>query len=98
MEDLNALLQNPDQFSEEEICAKLSQRLELIYRQDIEAFYALLYRLDISEQKVAAAMREERPMSIIARLIYQRQTEKARLRKQFSRNNSTTGDDPDLKW
>jgi hypothetical protein len=98
MEDLHALLQHADHFSEEEICAKLSQRLEALFLQDGEAFYALLYRLDISERKVAAAMAETAPMALIARLIYQRQLEKARLRRQFGRNDSTAEDDPDLKW
>lgn len=98
MDALEELAANPEGYSEETICLLLSEGLDKLYREDSEAFFALMYRLDIAERSVEQALQSEAAMSVIARLVYQRQLEKARLRKQFRDRKGAEDPDPDLKW
>jgi len=89
-------LQLPDILSEEEILKRLAERIAAMTAKGPEAFFQLMYRLDISEQKLRHVMHEPDVDQKIARLIYDRQWEKIRSREYF--RNHARDTDPDLKW
>lgn len=82
--------------SKEVILQQLEARIsEMIVRQP-EQFFQLMYRLDISEQKVQQALFDpENGIRQIALLIYERQLQKIHLRAS---GKTTKSDDPDLEW
>jgi len=80
--------------------AKILEQLELLLsellQQKEQAFYQLMYRLDIPERKLMEALSDrEEGVRKVARIIYERQIEKAKSRKQNSEDKDA---DPDLKW
>ncbi len=87
----------PDTISEEEIIRLLADRLAVYLDKGPEAFFQLMYRLDISERKLNAILHGQDPAPAIARLIYERQTEKARSRA-FYKKDDKGADDPELSW
>lgn len=87
----------PEVFSEAEILARLEQRVVTILQRGPDAFFQLMYRLDIAEAKLNNAMYvSEQPAAAIARLIYDRQLRKIQTSRMFSR--PSTEEDEDLKW
>ena len=89
-------LQIPDTLSEEEILKKLADRVAQLTEKGAEAFFQLMYRLDISERKLTNVMHGPDVAAQIARLIYDRQWEKIRSRRHFREH--AKDEDPDLKW
>lgn len=102
MDELSLLLQKdlglvlPEVVSEAEIMRLLVEKVSDLLRQDAHRFYQLMYRLDIPEQKLNEALRdEERGVDRVAAMIYKRQLEKANSRRA-SRHHT---DEPDeLAW
>jgi hypothetical protein len=91
-------LQLPDTLTEEEILKLLAEKIVPIIQKGPDAFYQLMYRLDISEKKLMAILHETDVADKIAWLIYDRQLQKIRSRLEH-RNQQQQGDiDPDLKW
>lgn len=83
--------------SEAAILAALEARISNLLLQEPENFWQLLYRLDVSETKVRQAIAEgEQAPAKIARLVYQRQQEKATTRAQYRRPEGDA--DADLAW
>ena len=66
----------PDVLSEEEILRLLAERVARLTENGAEQFYQLMYRLDISEKKLAAVLGDDNVAARIARLIYDRQIQK----------------------
>ncbi|MBL7717230.1 MAG: hypothetical protein JNL72_00230 [Flavipsychrobacter sp.] len=89
-------LQLTGQVSEEVILAELERRVLAIADKNPEAFFQLMYRLDVPEQKVKAVLFEPDAAMQIARLIYRRQLQKIEARKAF--NNAAEDVEDDLKW
>lgn len=89
-------LQLPDLVSEEEILLQLEKKVLQLADSNPEAFFQLMYRLDIPEQKVKAVLFEEDAASQIARLIYKRQLQKIEARKLFRQHDEEI--DNELKW
>jgi hypothetical protein len=91
-------LQLPETLSEEAILKLLAEKIVPIIQKGPDAFYQLMYRLDISEKKLMAILHETDVAGKIAWLIYDRQLQKIRSRLAH-RNQQQQGDiDPDLKW
>lgn len=83
-----------DNLSYNEIHAQLSGRMNQLIRYDFEKLVSLLYRIDVSEQKLKSLLQqfpEEDAGNIIATLILERQEQKLKTRKQFSQRDN----DPD---
>jgi hypothetical protein len=81
--------------SKEKIIEVLSWRVEKLLAANPDQLFSMLYRLDISEAKIKAAMFNEDVFAKnIAVLIYERQLEKMISRKRFA------GEKPedDLAW
>lgn len=88
-----------DKLSYNEIHAQLSDRMNQLIRYDFEKLVSLLYRIDVSEQKLKSLLQQfpgEDAGNIIATLILERQEQKLKTRKQFSqRDNDFTEEE---KW
>jgi hypothetical protein len=91
-------LQLPDTLTEEEILKLLAEKIVPIIQKGPDAFYQLMYRLDISEKKLMAILHEKDVADKIARLIYDRQLQKIRSRQAHRNQQHNDITDPDLKW
>ena len=89
-------LQLPPVISEQTILEQLTARVIYFLERGPEAFFQLMYRLDISERKLNAVMNETDVAQQIARLIYDRQIQKIRSRHIYKSSN--TEEDPELQW
>ena len=86
----------PELVSEENILNALTDQIGILQAQGPEAFFRLMYRLDISEKKLMSVIQTKDVAEKIARLIYDRQLQKIRSRLLYKRND--TVEDSDLKW
>lgn len=77
-----------DNYSENDLEIKLSAYINEIIDKDFNKLINLLYRIDISEQKLKIALQnEDKTISsskTIAKLIIERQLQKLAFRKEFS--------------
>ena len=89
-------LRLPDMLSEEAILKLLADRIVTILERGPETFFQLMYRLDISEKKLNAVLRDDDVAAKIARLIYDRQVQK--IRSRLANRKTSESDDPELKW
>lgn len=93
-EDLQ--LQVPGMISEEMILAAIEQKLTALLAGDMPAFFQLMYRLDIDEKQLDAALQDgKHGISRMAKLIFDRQLHKAASRNRFRQPPAA---DEDLKW
>jgi hypothetical protein len=89
-------LQLPGFVSEETILEQLEKRIMAMADKDPEAFFQLMYRLDVSEQKVKSVLFEQDAGMQIAKLVYKRQLQKIEARNMF--RSAASDVDEDLKW
>lgn len=92
----NLGLQLPDTVSEQEIIALLADRIVAYLDKGAEAFFQLMYRLDIPERKMQEALDKEDTPVRLATLIYERQLQKMQSRSLYKKDN--TDIDPELSW
>lgn len=81
--------------SEQEIVEKLALQVGAIAEKGPDAFFQLMYRLDISEKQLNIAMIDREAALQIAKLIYSRQLQKVRSRAFYKRKNHEDGE---LRW
>lgn len=81
--------------SKEEILAALSARIDAMLRDDPMGFIQLMYRLDIPEAQLDAAMDAPDAGQLIAQLVWDRQVQKQMLRKATPPPEAA---DDDLLW
>ncbi len=86
----------PPTLSKEAIIAMLEERLIAYLEKGPEAFYQLMYRLDISERKLHQAQQSEEIAKHIATLIYDRQLQK--IESRHAHRKAAENTDPDLAW
>jgi hypothetical protein len=89
-------LQTQELISEEALLKLLAQKITEILAQGSDAFFQLMYRLDVSERKLNEVIGDEDAADKIARLVYDRQLAKIRSRHLNRQNKDNI--DPDLKW
>jgi hypothetical protein len=85
--------------SEEALLLWLTERIEQLIAHDFEGLLFLLYRIDVSEQKVRQTLADtngEGAALTIATLIVERQKQKLKLRRQMGKFPTST-DDPE-RW
>lgn len=88
-----------DTLSYTEIHAQLSYRMNQLIKSDFEKLVSLLYRIDVSEQKLKSLLQQfpgEDAGNIIATLILERQEQKLKTRKLFSQLDNDP--DEEEKW
>lgn len=89
----------PELISEETILAQLEIKVVQILERGPDAFFQLMYRLDISERKLQEAMYfSKTPAAAISRLIYVRQWQKMQSRIAHRNKGMQRDDDQDLAW
>lgn len=86
----------PDMIAPETIIEQLAIRVAQLIEKGPDSFFQMMYRLDISERKLAALRGMPDMASGIAKLIFERQLQKIKSRAHFS--NHQHDEDPDLKW
>lgn len=89
-------LQLPEKVSEAQIIDLLAQRIVRLIDKGPEAFFQMMYRLDIAENKLHAVLHNPDVAQDIARLIYNRQVQKIHTRAHY--RNAANNDDPELQW
>jgi hypothetical protein len=89
-------IQVPQKVSEEELLGLLAEKVAKVVQEGQDAFYSLMYRLDISERQLNRVAGTNDVAWKVARLIYERQLEKARSR--VVNRQQRQDDDPELKW
>jgi hypothetical protein len=89
-------IQIPDIVSEETILTQLTKRVIYYLEKGPDAFFQLMYRLDISEKKLNNVMNETDVAEKIARLIYERQLQK--IQSRLATKKEQVSDDPELQW
>jgi len=81
--------------SEQEIIEKLALQVAVIAEKGPDAFFQLMYRLDIPEKQLVKAMVDKEVAKEIAGLIYNRQLQKLRSRAYYKRKDDG---DNELRW
>jgi hypothetical protein len=77
----NALVQSPEWY------ARLKEAVNDLVLHDFKSLVQILYRLDVSEDKIRTALAENKgtdAADLIARLLLERQLQRLASRKQFS--------------
>lgn len=82
--------------SKEEILAALARRISEMLIQDPMGFIQLMYRLDIPEAQLNAALDADNSDTLIAKLVWDRQLQKSILRKRTPTKNNH--EDDKLMW
>ena len=101
-EDINKALQQDweidlaNAVTEEEVISLLAMRIGQIIERTPEAFFQLMYRLDISEQKLNNIMSGMISTEEIAKMVYNRQLERVKSRLKYKQDNQS--EDKDLQW
>jgi hypothetical protein len=89
-------MQAPQMLNEEAIVTLLTEKILAIIQQGPDAFYRLMYRIDIPEKRLVKVLGNDDTARQIAQLVYNRQLEKITSRHQ---HRQPPGDiDPDMKW
>lgn len=82
-------------YTEQQILEQLALKLASIVAQGPDAFFQLMYRLDISEKKLVDSMHDKDVALKIAKLVYDRQLQKQRSREYYKNRKD---EDTELKW
>lgn len=85
-----------DKLTKDEVIGLLAMRIGHIIERTPEAFFQLMYRLDISEQKLNKAMAGVIATEEIAEMVYNRQLQKAKSRLNYKKSQQKG--DKDLEW
>lgn len=89
----------PDHLTQDEIRNRLAGWINELIKHDFEKLVALLYRIDVHEQKLRTLLRqhpEEDAGRIIATLILERQEQKQKSRQLFSQRDDAVSEEE--KW
>ncbi len=81
--------------TKEEVLAALAARVRGMLQDDPVGFIQLMYRLDIPEAQLDAAMDGPATAEVVAELVWNRQMQKSILRKSTPKAQR---DDEDLTW
>lgn len=79
-------LEAPDFLTEEELLAALTEHVAYMMERQMEYLLSALYRMDVAEQRVNAALRPDAPVPPargIAQLIIDRQRERVRTKRTY---------------
>jgi len=81
--------------SEAEILSALSRKVAEMLQYNRDVFFQLMYKMDILEHKLRNALQQQDVAQSIARLIYERQSEKILSRRE---NRGHDPIDDELSW
>ena len=95
----NTTLAIPDHITYEQLESLLAARLETMINEDFQQFVLLLYKIDVSENKVRQILADDTTAAVykkIAALLIERQQQKIISRKTFTR--PANDDDGEERW
>ncbi|SFW39523.1 hypothetical protein [Chitinophaga sancti] len=95
----NTALAIPDHITYEQLESLLAARLETMINEDFQQFVLLLYKIDVSENKVRQILADDTTAAVykkIAALLIERQQQKIISRKTFTR--PANDDDGEERW
>ncbi len=90
----------PVNSTREQSAVLLAERINYLIINDFSMLVQILYRIDVSEQKIKSLLKENKGSDagkILASLIIERQTEKTRSRQQTGRDDKNTIDETE-RW
>lgn len=88
-----------EEINEEQMLNLLADRIAYMLEYQLEYLFSMMYRMDVSEKKVSAALHPlaEEPANVgLARLVIERQ--KMRLFTKEHYKQADLGDEEDLRW
>lgn len=97
-QDFELVVDDQEQITEEQLLMALHQQVAYMLENRAEFLFSLLYRLDVSERKVDAALApngSEDPALVIAQLILDRQKQRIYTKNTYK---PPVIDDPDFEW
>jgi len=93
-------IEEKEQITEEELLRELANRIAYMLEYQLEFLLSLMYRLDVSEQKVNAALSPGAPEPAnigLAQLVIERQKQRA-FTKQYYKQDNLEDLDEELKF
>lgn len=90
----------PVNSTREQSAVLLAERINYLIINDFSMLVQILYRIDVSEQKIKSLLKENKGSDagkILASLIIERQMEKTRSRQQTGRDDKNTIDETE-RW
>src|SRR5688572_8441484 len=89
-------LEVPAEVSEASVLGAIEAAVSRLLQADAGSFFQLMYRLDISESRLGSVLEDrENGVTKLATLIYERQLQKIRSRKE---SHGPVADDEELRW
>lgn len=89
----------PEHTNREQLEMILAQKINELIEKDFPLLINILYRIDISEQKLKVLLKQHRDVDaakIMSAMIIDRQIEKIKIREQFRKNENDISEDE--KW
>lgn len=91
-------MQLPQTITEQDLEQALSQEVNTLIQHDFNRLVGILYRMDVSEQKLKQMLKEHAGTDaglIIARMMIERQRQKIKTRAEFRSQANDSGEE---KW
>lgn len=88
----------PTGIAEEEILLKLEERLGQLLQRSPEEFFRILYVVDIPEYQLNNALQQPDALTVLAKMVYNRQLGKVKSRAGSSTYFNKNDADADLAW
>jgi hypothetical protein len=88
----------PENISLEKLKERLSSHINFLIQTDLQKLFAILYRIDVSESKLAHLLKENPgndASTIIADLVIERQLQKIKSRQERRKDENISNDE---KW
>lgn len=88
-----------EEINEEQMLNLLADRIAYMLEYQLEYLFSMMYRMDVSEKKVSAALHPlaDEPANVgLARLVIERQKERLFTKEHYKQVD--LGDEEDLRW
>lgn len=88
-----------EDINEEQMVQLLANRIAYMLEYQLEYLFSMMYRMDVSEKKVSAALHPlaEEPANVgLARLVIERQKERLFTKEHYKQ--ADLGNEEDLRW
>lgn len=89
-------IQLQETYTEAQVLDALALKIAMLIDRNPESFFQLMYRLDISENKLNAILFQQDAAMQVAHMVYERQLQKARSRQNHKPDDNA--EDRDLRW
>lgn len=91
-------LEIPEGISEQKLLQLIELRLSQLLERTTEEFFQIMYRIDIPEYDLNRVLQRNDAIQVLAKMIYDRQLEKAKSRLKYKSYFEDDKADNELKW